>query len=436
MISKFQIITLSIFIICIIAGVAAFALYKGNTQSTSLPSITMWGTFPATTFNQYVSNLNNGLANQVNITYTQKKPDAFSQDFVNALAVGRGPDAVLIPADMILSEENKLVSIPYSAFPERNFIETYIQEAGVYLTKDGIEAIPFTLDPLVMYWNRDTFNAAGIATYPRFWDEFTGDDQQPGLVQKLRVKDQNQNIRKAALAMGDFTNMTNAREILGSLLLQIRNPVTIRANDGIVSALKTGVSYNPLAALQFFTRFIDPSGVNYSWNRGMANDKTAFLGGTLATYFGFASELNEMRAKNPNLNFDVAPLPQIRTGGQKAAYGKMYGFSLVRAGGNPNAAYQIISILTSPQNLANLSKTMYLPPVRIDLIQQGSTDPSVTIFNQAALISKTWLDADPSKSRRVFNMLVESLTSGQKSMNEEIQDTGDEYDAILRQAMQ
>jgi ABC-type glycerol-3-phosphate transport system substrate-binding protein len=202
------------------------------------------------------------------------------------------------------------------------------------------------------------------------------------------------------------------------------------------ATLKPSLSVDPTPALNYFTQFVDPTNANYSWNRGMVPSKSAFLSGSLATYFGFASELNDIRAKNPNINFDVAPLPQIRSGGVKAAYARMNAFSIVRTSSNPNAVFQVITILTDPTNISQLNEMLYLPTVRRDVIAQGSNDPYITIFNQAALISKTWLDADPAKSRDIMGRMIEAITSGSKTTYQAIQDAGDEYDIILRQALQ
>lgn len=432
--SRFQIIVIAIFILAIIAGAASFALYKGNTSNVELPAITIWGTFPSSVFQQYVSDLNNSQTNSIKINYVEQRPDQFSSNFVNALALGQGPDVVLISTDMLLPEINKLTLIPYTALPKATFFSSYIDEARIYLNENGVLGIPFTIDPLVMNWNRDIFNAAGIATYPKFWDEFVGTSLKPGLIQKLTTKDQNGNIRRSALAMGDFTNITNAREVLGSLLLQVGNPVTTKGNDGlIVSTINPYFSSSPVSAIQFFSQFADPSSSNYSWNRGMSNDKVSFLSGMLATYFGFASDLANIRNKNINLNFDVGPLPQLRSGGQKAVYGKMYGFSLVRASQKIDASFQIVSLLTRAENIQKLSQTMYAPSVRRDIIAQGSTDPYITIFNQAALISKTWLDIDATKSRQIFGNLVQTITSGKNTIDQAIKDAGDQYDVTLKQ---
>jgi ABC-type glycerol-3-phosphate transport system substrate-binding protein len=154
----------------------------------------------------------------------------------------------------------------------------------------------------------------------------------------------------------------------------------------------------------------------------------------LATYFSYASDLSDIRNKNVNLNFDVGPLPQLRSGGQKALYGRMYGFSLVRASPRLDATFQIISLLTQPSNIQKLSQTMYAPSVRRDIIALGSTDPYITIFNQSALVAKTWLDIDAQKSKQIFASLIQTITSGKKTADQAIKDAGDQYDVLLRQA--
>ncbi len=429
-ISKFQIVVFALFTLFIIGGVTAFALYKGNQANTALPAVTIWGTFPKDTFDLYVSRINNNLTQPISVSYVEKKPAEFSDDFIAALARGSGPDGILLPADMLLPHYDKLTAIPYSALPERTFIDSYVDEARIYLNQSGVLAIPFIIDPLVMYWNRDSFNAAGIASYPRVWDEFSD------LAKRLTTKDQNGNIRKSAVAMGDFSNVTNARELFGTLLMQVGNPVTAIDGDGAaVSTIKVTASAPVAPALEFFVKFVDPNNADYSWNRGMPASKSAFLSGMLATYFGFASELSDIRTKNPNLNFDVASVPQLRSGGVKAAYADMLGFSIVRSSAVPNAVYQVISILTDPSNLEGLNQTLYLPTVRRDVIARGSSDAYISIFNQAALISRTWLDADPTVSTSIFSRMAQSVTSGAKTVFQAIQDAGEEYDAALEDAM-
>ena len=432
-ISKFQLLVLAAFVIFIVAGVIAFSTYKGSSSGTTVVPITVWGTFPKSTFDQYVSQVSLTLPTGLSVHYVQESPSTFQGDFISALAKGQGPDAVLIPVDLLLPSEDKLTTIPYSALPQRTFLDTYIQEASVYLSQNGILGIPFAVDPLVMYWNRDMFNAAGVAKPPVYWDEFSS------LNKAITVKTQDGTVTRSAVALGDFTNVDNAREIFGTILMQLGDPVTtVAANGTVTSGLATASRAAPIQAVDFFSQFVDPTNANYSWNRSWPDSKSAFLSGTLATYLGFASEIGDIRSKNPNLNFDVAPVPQARSGGQAADYAKLYGFSIVRSSPNQNAAYQDISTLVAPQYIANLSSAsyLYLPSVNLSIIQSGSTDPYITIFDRTALIAKTWIDIDPSVSDQILGSMINAVTSGQKTDDQAVQDAGAQYNAALQQAVQ
>jgi ABC-type glycerol-3-phosphate transport system substrate-binding protein len=427
--SKFQIIFLIVFIAFIIAGVIAFATFKGSDAQDQIPAVTVWGTFPKNTFDNYVVGINNTLANHITVNYTEKQSSTIEQDFVSALARGNGPDVVLLPADMLLPAEDKLLTISYSTLPQGTFQSTFIDEGRIYLRSTGAVGIPFVVDPLVMYWNRDMFNTAGIPLPPKYWDEFAA------LNKKLTIKNDNGTVSQSAVAMGDFSNVVNAREILATLLFQSGNPITSRsATNGVMSTLTLAAAQSPLPALGFFSKFVDPNDANYSWNHAWPDSKTAFLSGKLATYFGLASELYSIRAKNPNLNFDASAIPQLRQGGFAATYGRIYGFSIVRASRNTSAAFQVISTLTQPQYLATLSAMLYLPSVSRSVISAGSTDPYITLFNQQALISKTWLDAGYDQSNRIFGNMIQTITSGQKSDIQALQEGTGQYNALLNEA--
>jgi len=428
--TKFQIIILIVFIAFLIAGVVMFATYKGSKGDNNLPPITVWGIFPKDKFDQYVTKVGTMLPQPLSITYVEVGQNEFSEKFVSALARGTGPDAILVPVDVLLPAQDKLSTIPYSVYPQRTFRSQFIDEASVYLGPDGLYGIPFSVDPMVMYWNRDIFNATGIATPPKYWDEIKA------LVKKLTIKDDNGTVIRSALAMGDFSNVVNSRELLGSLILQSGNPVTTNDKNGsLVSTLGPNYERSPVPAVTFFTQFVNPSNESYSWNRSWPDSRTAFISGKLAMYFGLASELYTLRNKNPNLNFDVSTLPQLRADGITATYGKMYGFSIVRQSRVANAVFQIISTLTMPQFLIEISNSTYLPSVSRDVISSGTTDQYIAMFNVSALIARTWRDADPVQSGRIFSSMVQSITTGQSDVYKALGEASDKHNLVLRQAV-
>ncbi len=422
---------MGIFIACLVAGVIAFATFKGSGKVVDIPEISIWGTFPKDLFDQYLYKMNESLSQPLKVTYSQIPEASFDNTFIQALARGQGPDAVLIPQDLLHRHEDKIVVIPYTTLPQRDFQNTFIQQAELYLASNGTLAIPFVVDPLVMYWNRDIFTNAGIAYPPKYWDEFTN------LNTKITQKDTNSNIKKSAIALGEFNNIIHAREIFGTLLLQYGNPVTYRDNSGaVVSALGSG-SFSGLSssvpALNFFTQFSNPSSKDYSWNRSLTNSKNSFLSGSLATYFGFASEVRDIRLKNPNLDFDVTYMPQRFNSGNRVTFGSMYGFSIIRSSVNNAAAFSIISTLIAKSSLEKMVTLTYLPPVRRDMISLGSIDPYLSVFYESALISGAWLDSNKIESNNIFQRMIESVTSGRSDKESALQSGSGEFDILLTQ---
>lgn len=431
--SKFQFILIGIFVLFIIVGVTIFATYKGDNTNEQLPPISIWGTVSEDIFNKYIADLTTSLRLAVVINYTEVREDEFDSFFIESLARGEGPDAVLLPQDMLLRHEDKVLKIPYEALTERAFKDTYIRTADHYLTSSGILALPLSIDPIVMYWNRDIFTNAGIATYPKTWDELTA------LGSKLTRKDVNANIRSSALALGEFRNIKNAQDIFGTLMLQAGNPVIQRTKDGgdrerLVSALVSntaGGQRTAELALEFFTRFVDPTHPDYSWNRGMANSESSFLSGVLATYFGYASEANTLRTKNPNIDYDIAPIPQARGSKNRATFGRMYGMSIVRSTQNPSIAFAVMQAITSANALDLWTKATYLPSVRRDVIARGTTDPYMEIFNDSALIADSWLDPGRFESNMIMQEMVESVTSGRSTIGTAVSNANDQLQSLI-----
>lgn len=423
--SKFQIIFTAIFALFIIVGVITFATFKtGNQQS--LPNITIWGTVPGTIFNTFLSEINNTRSEPLTVSYVQMSEASFHEQYVETLARGEGPDAVLVPHELILKEEDKLVAIPYSVFSERDFKNTFIQTAELYLTSRGVLALPLSVDPLVMYWNRDLFTNAGIATFPRYWDEFVA------LAQKINRKDNASNITQSAIALGEFRNLTNAKEILTTLILQTGNPIVMRGPEGPLVTFSRGEQGGESVrnAIQFFTEFSNPVKTTYSWNRSLPQSKNFFIGGDLATYFGFSSEIADIRNKNPNLNFDVASLPQIRSGTNRVTFGKIHALAIAKSSANANGTFQVLNELTSPQALAIWSAQTGLPPVRRDLIAQTPEDAYLAVFYDAALISRAWLDPDPAATYTIFQKMVESVISSRETLIDAVDQAGDELQVL------
>ena len=335
----------------------------------------------------------------------------------------------MISEDQLYGNENKLFLIPYASYNERTFKNTFIQEGEDFLTPTGVYGVPFVIDPLVMYWNRDLFNTAGIAEPPQYWDQFLT------LPQQLSKVDASGNVTQSAVALGEWTNVMNAKAILSNLMLQAGTPDVDTSGVTPQSALLDNLGNNAVSpaesSVDFYTQFADPTSPTYSWNRSLDDSQTVFLSGNLGVYFGFASELADIREKNPNLNFDVTAMPQARQATTDTVFGKIYALSIVKQSKNVNAAFQVIAALTTADSITKLDAVTDLPPVRRDLLTTVPTDPYQAIFYQSALIAKGWLDPSAQGTDSAFEDMIESITGGQAQTDEALSTANDKINALI-----
>jgi ABC-type glycerol-3-phosphate transport system substrate-binding protein len=431
-ISKFQIIFIGVFTFFIAAGLVSFAAYKGGNKVPTA-NVVVWGTLDQSAAGLYMQKLSAQSNHAYNIVYVHKDKANFTAALLEALATQQGPDIILADQSEIFSQSNKIFTIPYTKYPEITYKTNFIQEGELFLTRSGIRAMPFSVDPLVMYWNRDIFTNANVSLPPKHWDEFLT------LAPQLTKKDNAGNITQSAIGLGEYSNIVHAKDIVSGLILQAGNPiVTQDVSAGYQSQL--GASFGNVvdpsnAALTFYTQFADPLKAVYSWNRALPDSKTLFLSNKLGVYIGFASEYKELQSKNPNLNFDVTYLPQLRqdqnTQPVSTTYGDMYGFAVLKSSLNYAAAYGAVTLLTSQQGLALWSQMSGLPAVRRDALASVPNDPSSTVFATSAIWARGWLDPGSDSTEIVFKNLIQSITSGRTTYTEAILSANGQIQSLL-----
>lgn len=430
--SKFQIAVLSVFSVAIVLGLVFFATSRGSSSSSA--NLLVWGTISDEAFNAAHKASSAFGSKTIKVTYVKKDVADFQQSFVEALADGTGPDIIIVRDDFVYQNRNKIFTVPYKNYTERTFKDTFIEEGEMFLSSQGTIAFPFMVDPLVMYWNRDIFQNNLLSQPPKYWDEFAS-DKSTSLVGKITKRDNNANILQSAVALGEWRNIINAKEILAMIFLQAGTPITSRNGDKVESQLNNSYSFPvlpSLSAINFYTQFSNPTSPAYTWNRSLPNSLNMFLAGNLATYIGFASEIFPIKQKNQNLNFDVTYAPQIRGSAKRTVFGHMYSLSIVKQSKQVSGAYTLIMSLIEPGPIKALEVVTSLPPVRRDLLTDRPTDAYRAVFYDSALISHSWIDPDPTGTSNTFRDMVESITGGKAGASESINRADRELSAFLK----
>ncbi|MBP9710862.1 MAG: extracellular solute-binding protein [Candidatus Pacebacteria bacterium] len=409
--STFQIIVLGVCAALILIGVGVFASFGGLGNEDTVGDVTIWGTVDSSIMDRLISTMLSGDKAFSGVDYVEKSPTTYHADIVNAMATGKAPDLVFLSQEEIGIFEDKLLIIPYGMVSQATFLSSFIDESQVFLTDEGELALPFMVDPVVMYWNRDLFSSAGVASPPKFWNDFLT------LAPKMTSLDAGANITKSAVGLGQWQNVANAKAILSTLFMQAGDKVVVRKGSGdlevVLGDVPTNAPSNPAeSALRFYTEFTNPSKTTYSWNRTLPLSTTAFVAGDVAVYFGFASEYPSLAARNPNLPFAVARVPQVEGSSIRATYGRLTGMVIPRNASNPNGAAQIAQRLSSAESVSTLSALTGLPPVRRDVTIKTSDNAAMGVFVESALIARGWVDPDSTKTDAIFRTMIESVVSG------------------------
>jgi len=431
--SPFQLIMFVILIVIILIAVAMFA-FQSSKKNSQTVAVTMWGTVDSNTINQLETQLNEKQKNTINLVYTQKRLDTFEADMVESLAAGNAPDLFLLPDSLLLKQQNKLFKIPYANYLQRDFKTNFIEGSEILLTKDGSWGLPFMVDPLVLYWNRGKLNNAGLGNPPEFWDDFVD------LVPKLVVRDSSLNIQDAAVALGEYQNIKNAKNIFLTLLMQAGNPVvTLGVNESgeekyqATFSDRFGFTVRPAdAALTFFAQFSNPAKDVYTWNRSLPNSDEMFLANDLAFYFGFASEYKNVLEKNPNLNFDVAIVPQSKSSESNKTIANFSFLTISKNTKNLASSYAAIKVLTGSEAQSILAQITDLPPVRRDLLSKKQDDSVTDTFYRSALISKSFIDPNPVETSKIISEMIESFTSSRAKLTESIDRAGQQMFNLIK----
>lgn len=426
---NFQLIILIIFIAAGILGLLVFsgAIPIGNSgPSGSSGAVVLWGTMPTPVVSPIIKDFNDANPTLV-VNYVEKAPETFDRDLLEALATNTGPDIFFLPDNLAYHYANKIFTIPYASYPLATFKNVFAGAGEVFLTDKGLMAFPITIDPLMMYYNRSILDANGVVYPPATWSDLI--DMMPTLVKK----DEANKILKPAVALGQFSNVTNAKDILSALFLQAGNPIVKETEGRFSSTLDLSIgSYNVPSILQFYTDFTDPQSAVYSWNKSFPNSIDAFSSNNLAFYFGFSSELKVLMNKNPNLNFSVAGIPQIKNSNFKATTSRVTGIAISSLSKNLNTAFVAANLMTSGDFAAKFATALNLVPARRDLLASKPDDAYAPIFYNSALYAKSWVDPSPKDTGSIFAGMVGGVLSGNLTVKDAIDDASVKIGLLLR----
>ena len=344
----------------------------------------------------------------INVQYQKRNLATYESDLLDAFAAGEGPDVFSIHNSWVPKYLNKITPAPVGKFQIAQFKREFLDTVSVdFVRGTDVYGIPLSVDTLALYYNKDIMRSGGVVLPPKTWSELAT------AARKMTKIDASDNITTYGLAFGASGNITRAVDILYLLMLQGRSgdwspdrtrPVFFegRTVDG-----KT--AYPALEALKFFTSFTNSDSSNYSWSPDAPNSLDVFAAGKLGMMFAYASSYQQIINKSPNLQFDIAEIPQPNLQDPKVNFASYFGEVVHKNSKYQNAAWELIRIATSKEVLAKYYKGKRVPSSRFDLADTQVTDADVGIFATSGLTAKSFYRPDQLKVDRSFGETIDDI---------------------------
>lgn len=374
--------------------------------------------------------------------------EEYKQLLTEAWADDQGPDIFSIPSTWVgeYLSKNKLQEMPENTTMVYDVVLNAEKNEREYQTKtnisptprdiktkfidvvypdvvrnDKIYALPLAIDTLVLYYNRDLLNEARIAEPALDWTQFKED------VKKLTIKDKKGNIIRAGASMGLVDNVDNAFDIASLLMMQNGSPMECGDTFCIGGNTKDG-STPGMDALVFYTDFANPYKDVYSWNSSMPNSLEAFADGKSAYFIGYAYQEEQIKARNPSLNYYISTVPQIEGTNKVVNFASYYVEVVSKKGQHQNEAWDFVKYITDANNVTSyLAKTKKPTAIR-SLIKSQEEDPDLAPFADQLLTAKNWYHGrDYENAKKVLNNLVMDVlnNSEEKSLKDLEQEAND-----------
>ncbi len=398
----------------------------GGTTVQRTGPVTIWGTIDRSVMDTRINEFRSRESRSVfeSVRYRQIREEDFNTEVVSAIAERRQPDLIIIPHRLLMEHRSIIQPIAYTnpGYSRRELRDAYLDGFEIFEHSNGLYAIPLAVDPLVMYWNRDIFANNGFSQPPQTWEEVVNN-----IVPTIVRRTVDRRITMSPVALGVYDNNRNAFAFLSTLLLQGGSQLITEDRGQLAIQLNTarpGGQPNPMvAAVNFFTRFADPGDTLYSWNRTKQLDRQEFLAEDLAIYFGLGSEYPELRRQNPNLNFDIARVPQSADATIQRTYGDFYGIAILQAAPNRNGAQQVAGALGTLSVTRTLAQSLNFAPPHRASIGAGSQAPAEQVVFSSALVARGWLNPRWQRTDDIFRQLIADVQAGRINAANGVRDT-------------
>lgn len=374
----------------------------------------------------------------IRIAYRELRPEEFEKELIDALAEDRGPDIFTLNNSLIRKHLSKIEPLPDTTkmayeitqkslgLKEEKIIEIRENESitpkqlknkfvdVVYddvVIDQKIFGLPLSVDTMVLFYNRDLLNNAGIPLPPNNWLTIQEN------IKRLTFQNNEGKLVNSGIAMGTGKNIEKSADILALLMMQ--NGAQMTEGRSVTFHLVpydfSNKNYNPgPEAIRFYTDFANPGKEVYTWNSEFPNSIDAFAQGKTAMVFGYNYHIPYLEfIRQGKLNYGISKMPQIE-GRPEINLTDYWVYTVSKKSKNVNEAWDFIQFMTTQEKEAEKYLNKKSKPTALrSLIENQLENDDLKIFADQLLTAKNWyFGNNPDAMKNSFAEMIDSINNG------------------------
>lgn len=378
-----------------------------------------------------------------NVTVDYVKVDylEYRVKLLNAFASGTAPDIFAMHNTWLPLEKDRISPARQTLPIVSQFDQVFpriVREDFTRVNENGernIYALPLSIETLGLFYNKDYFETANIASAPKTWEELID------YAKLFTQLDDAGKIKISGIALGTAGNINRAADIISLLMLQagahMNNELLSEATfDDQVWIGEEGPQQKRFSpgkeALQFYLAFSDPASNAYSWNADMPYSIDAFVQGKTTMMINYPHHISTIMSKAPHLNVEVAPMPQLQDRKENTNYASYWGFAVSKSSQNKDAAWDFVNFLVQPENEKKYLEKAKAPTSRLDLILWQQQDPMLKHFANQIVEAKSWYQGDSTAVETILEDMISGASAKAKTIEEALEDAAARVTVVIQ----
>ncbi|MBM2820610.1 MAG: hypothetical protein HW405_370 [Candidatus Berkelbacteria bacterium] len=369
----------------------------------------------------------------VKINIIKKDLANYEVDSLNLIATNK-IDVWGIPVSWLAKQHNKLSSAPTTL---KDYQKVYPKSVSLANTiNNNVYGYPLSLDTLVLFANSNLKYEGNFGQIlskseqdlmgkdPTNWDDLTAQV-------RLITSKQDTTITRSGLAMGTSA-ISAAPDILTLMMLQNGTQITNDNNTQATfhTALNKfgGDSYPAASALDLYTSFSKSTNNNYSYSDTMGDALRTFSAGKAVYYIDYKSKESDIKRINPELDFTILPIPQVKETKNPVNYLDYEIFTVPSSSPNQTLAWNFLQYLADPANLTDYYVNSQRTPATISGLENAGNKISTAV--DTAL---TWYNPDLIEVDKIFRGMINEVAIANKSSQTVLEGAALKVTALLEQ---